>query len=126
MAEGERRCIVVLWSAGPDRPGLAAAPFVYALAARALDADVEIHYTADCVRWLVPGVADGAFTDAAQTRTVLDLIRETKAAGIRHYACAMALAEHAPGAALIPEAHGRAGAATVVCSVLDGAVTLVF
>lgn len=126
MAEGERRFVVVLWSAGPVRPGLAAAPFVYALAARALDADVEIHYTADCVCWLVPGVADRAFTDAARTRTVLDLIRETKAAGIRHFACAMALAEHAAGVALIPEADGRAGAATVVGGALDGAVTLVF
>lgn len=126
MAEGRRRFVVVLWAAGPGRPGLAAAPFVYALAARALDADVEIHYTADCVRWLVPGVADAACTDAARTRTVLDLIRETKAAGVRHYACTMALAEHAPGAALIAEADGRAGAATVVGGALDGALTLVF
>ena len=83
------RMVIVLWSAGPDRPHLAAAPFVYALAARALDFDVEIHYTADCVRWLIEGVAGGAFTDAARTKSVADFMREAKAAGVRHYACSM-------------------------------------
>lgn len=124
-----RRFVFVLWSCGPDRPdgaALAAAPFVYALAARALEFDVEMHFTASAVRWLLEGVAAGAYTDRARTKTVLDFIREARAAGVKLYACAMALAEHRRGEALLPEVDGMAGAATVVDAAGDGAHTLVF
>lgn len=116
MAQATPAIVVVLWAAGPERPEMAAAPFVYALAARALEMDVEMHYTAASVRWLVPGTAVAAFTDRARTKTVLDYIRETRAAGVRHYACAMALAEHGAGASLIAEADGLAGAATAMAA----------
>jgi len=129
MAGGERnpdRLVIVVWSAGPDRPVQAAAPFVYALAARAFEVDVEMHFTSTAVRWLIAGVADGAYTDAAQTKTVADFIREVKAAGVRLYACSMAMNEHGRGEALIPECDGHAGAATVVAATLQGAKSLVF
>ncbi|HEX5638703.1 MAG TPA: hypothetical protein VFX81_02785, partial [Burkholderiaceae bacterium] len=77
-------------------------------------------------RWLVAGVGDAAYTDAARTKTVTDFIREVKAAGVRLYACSMAVNEHAPGAALIPECDGYAGAATVVAATMQGARSLVF
>ena len=123
---GPDRLVIVVWSAGPDRPVLAAAPFVYALAARAFEAAVEMHFTSTAVRWLVAGVADGAYTDAAQTKTVADFIREAKAAGVRLYACSMAMNEHGRGEPLIPECDGYAGAATVVAAVLQGAKSLAF
>lgn len=125
-----QRLVIVLWSCGPDRPGgaqLAAAPFVYALAARALEIDVEMHFTSTAVRWLIAGEADGAHTDLACTRTVLDYLREARAAGVRLYACAMALHEHGAGRALIAEAEGIAGATTVVGAAVEPDVrTLVF
>lgn len=120
------RIVIVVWSAGPDRPVQAAAPFVYALAARALDLEVEMHFTSTAVRWLFAGVADTAFTDAARTKTVLDFVRETSEAGVRLFACSMALAEHRQGEALIAECSGVAGAATVMAAAADGARTLVF
>jgi len=129
MAGNERRLdrlVIVVWSAGPERPVLAAAPFVYALAARAFEVDVEMHFTSTAVRWLIAGVADGAYTDAAQTKTVADFIREVKAAGVRLYACSMAMNEHSRGEALVPECNGYAGAATVVAATLQGAKSLVF
>jgi predicted peroxiredoxin len=129
MADTERspdRLVIVVWSAGPDRPVLVAAPFVYALAARALEVDVEMHFTSIAVRWLVAGVADGAYTDAARTKTVADFIREAKAAGVRLYACSMAMNEHGRGEALIPACDGYAGAATVVAAVMQGARSLAF
>ena len=67
MSTGADKLVIVLWSAGPDAPNgaaLAAAPFVYALAARALEVDVDMHFTSTTVRWLLPGVADTAPTDA--------------------------------------------------------------
>jgi predicted peroxiredoxin len=122
-----QRLVIVVWSAGPERPVLAAAPFVYALTARALDLDVEMHFTSTAVRWLVPGVADLAATDAARSKTVGDFLREAHAAGARLLACSMALAEHAPGETLVPECAGRAGAASVVAATIaDGTRTLVF
>ena len=112
------RLLIVLWSCGPDRPGgaqLAAAPFVYALAARALEIDVELHFTSSAVRWLIDDEAAKAHTDTARSKTVLDFIREVKAAGVPIYVCAMALAEHRrEGELLREEVSGVAGAATVV------------
>lgn len=120
------KLVIVLWSAGPDRPVQAAAPFVYALAARAFEIPVEMHFTSTAVRWLIAGVGDTAYTDAARTRTVTDFIREVKVAGVRLYACSMAVHEHARGSALIPECDGYAGAAAVVAATMQGARSLVF
>jgi predicted peroxiredoxin len=126
-AGGVSRIVIVVWSAGPERPVQAAAPFVYALTARALELDVEMHFTSSAVRWLLAGVADQAFTDAAKTKTVADFIREAADAGVRLLACSMALAEHRRGEALISECHGQAGAATVMVAAIDPSTrTLVF
>jgi uncharacterized protein len=131
MSAGRQRLVIVVWSCGPDRPDgatLVAAPFVYALAAAALDIEVEMHFTSGTVRWLLHGVAQHAHTDHARSKTVLDFIREAKAAGVRLHPCAMALAEHrGAGEPLLPEADAIAGAATVVGAAFeDGTRTLVF
>jgi predicted peroxiredoxin len=127
MEVGAHKLVIVLWSADPSAPDRTAAPFVYALAARALEIDVEMHFTADAVRWLLEGVADGAYTDQARTKTVRDFIREAAAAGVRLYACAMALAERRRGEALIAQLTGIAGAATVVGAAVEpGCRVMVF
>ena len=127
MAAAVERVVIVVWMAGPERPVQAAAPFVYALAARALDLEVELHFTSTAVKWLFEGVAETAFTDAARTRTVADYMREAHAAGILLYACGMALAEHRHGEALRVECTGVAGAAAaIVASVHPGSRALVF
>ena len=121
------KLVIVLWSADPSAPDRAAAPFVYALAARALEIDVEMHFTAGAVRWLFDGVAADAFTDRGRTKTVRDFIGEAAGAGVRLYACAMALAERRRGEALIAETTGIAGAATVVgAAVQPGCRVMVF
>ncbi len=126
-SEPVTRLLIVVWSAGPERPDLVAAPFVYALAARALEQDVEMHFTAGAVRWLFEGVAAAACTDRARSKTVHDFIVEAKAAGVRLYACAMALAEQRRGENLIAEIDGIAGAATVVGAGIEPSTrTMVF
>jgi predicted peroxiredoxin len=121
------KLVIVLWSAGPEQPALAAAPFVYALAARALEIQVEMHFTSTAVQWLLPGVADAAHTDAERTKTVGDFIREVKTAGVQLYACGMAMHEHARGQSLIAECDAHAGAATVVAETLNPRTrTLIF
>ncbi|MGH6612143.1 MAG: DsrE family protein [Burkholderiaceae bacterium] len=127
LMSAEKKLVIVLWSAGPERPALAAAPFVYALAARALDIEVDMHFTSTTVRWLLPGVADAAYTDRERTKTVGDFIREADAAGVHLFGCAMAAHEHARGQAMIDECDGIAGAATVIGDTMNGATrTIVF
>ena len=117
--DSAEKLLIVMWSADPSVPDRVAAPFVYALAARALDIDVEMHFTAGAVRWLFEGAADAAWTDQGRTKTVRDFIREAAAAGVRMYACAMALHERRRGEALIAEMTGIAGAATVVGAAVE-------
>ena len=83
---------------------LAAAPFLYALAVRAFEIWVDMHFNSSTVRLLVPGVADAAHTDAQRTKTVGDFIREVKAANVKLYACSMATHEDRRGVALIANA----------------------
>jgi hypothetical protein len=119
---GMSRLVIVMWAADPRRPVQAAAPFVYALAARAMEVDVQMHFTSSAVRWLVQGEAEGGFTDAGGTRSVRDWLREAHAAGVELYACAMALAEHRrDGENLVAEVAGVAGAATVIGLAMDPA-----
>jgi predicted peroxiredoxin len=121
------KLVIVMWAADPSAPDRAAAPFVYALAARALEIDVELHFTAGAVCWLFEGVAAEAYTDRGRTKTVRDFIAEASAAGVGLYACAMALAERRRGEALIAETTGIAGAATVVgAAVAPGCRVMVF
>jgi len=108
-----RRLVLVLWAADPSQPARAAAPFVYALAARALEIEVEMHFTAASVRWLFEGVAERAHTDQARTKTVLDFIREARTAGVKLFACAMALREHSRGEALHQSARVCQGSAAL-------------
>jgi predicted peroxiredoxin len=122
-----RRLVLVLWAADPSQPARTAAPFVYALAARALEIEVEMHFTATSVQWLFEGVAERAHTDQARSKTVLDFIREVRTAGVKLFACAMALHEHRHGEALIAECDGVAGAATVIdATVAADTRTIVF
>ena len=118
---------LLLWSVSPDVPALCAAPFVYASAAAAMDCEVEIHFAADAVRLLVPGVAARTFASAGRTRSVYDHMQDAAQLGARLLACSMAL--HERGLApqdLIAECAGAAGATAFVARSLDNWATLVF
>ncbi|MDD2663118.1 MAG: DsrE family protein [Dechloromonas sp.] len=115
------RLAILVWAATPERPELVVTPLVHALAARALDAEVEIHFAGPAVRWLVEGVADAAWPTPTREKSVGDFLAEALAAGVRVYACGMARAAWvADGEALIPAA-GAAGATAFVARALDPA-----
>lgn len=122
-----RGLALLLWSATPERPELCATPFVHALAARALDARVEIHFAGPAVRLLVAGVAAGLYPTPAREKSILDFMLEAEGAGARLLACSMAEAGFvADGERLLPQA-GHAGATAFVARSLDPAWrTLVF
>jgi predicted peroxiredoxin len=121
------RLALLIWAATPAHPELCVTPLVHALAARALDAEVEIHFAGPAVRWLVEGVADAAYATAAKEKSLGDFLREVLAEDVRLLACGMARAAWvADGEKLIPQA-GAAGATAFVARTLDPAWrTLVF
>lgn len=121
---------ILLWSTDPDRPDLAAAPFVYAAAAAALDAEVEIHFAGRSVRLLVDGEA--ARRSSSQRgdggRSLYAFMQDAAHGGARFLACSMAWREYVTdGEATIAEFGGQAGATAFVARTLDPAWrTLVF
>lgn len=118
---------ILLWSASPERPELCATPFIHALAARALDAEVEIHFAGPAVRLLVEGEAEQLYPTLERETSILAFMEEASSAGAEFYACSMATAAFvAEGEQFIPEAKA-AGATAFVARSLDPAWrTLVF
>lgn len=127
-ATQKSKLALLLWSVSPEQPTLCAAPFVYAAAAAAMDCTVEIHFAADAVRLLAPGVAERTFPSANSARSVLDYMQDAAQLGARFLACSMALHERGLALeALIPECTGAAGATAFVVRTLDPEwATLVF
>jgi predicted peroxiredoxin len=122
------RLALLIWAATPEHPELFVTPLVHALAARALDAEVEIHFAGPAVRWLVAGVADMLYATPGKEKSIGDFLREASAAGADFYVCSMASAAWIDNnEILIPECTGAAGATAFVARTLDPAwQTLVF
>lgn len=112
------RLAILLWAASPEQPDQCAAPFVHALAAAALDAEVEVHFAGATVRLLAQGVAAAALTSGG--KSLHAFMAEAAALGVRFYACSMAARQYLPeGVARIPELTGEAGATAFVARALD-------
>lgn len=122
-----RGVAILLWSADPDAPYRLATPFFCAAAAAAMDAPVEIYFTAASVKLLLPGVAD-ALRASGHPKTILDSMREAVEHGAVLYACRDALGAHQiDGAAMIPECTRFGGAVQFMSRAMDaGWSTLVF
>lgn len=119
MSAPAEKLAILLWAAPLDEPELLRAPFVYAAAAAAMDAEVEIHFSGRTVRLLVAGEAGAE---------LYDYMREVAAEGVRFLGCSSALRRHVrEGEATIPEYAGAVGAASYAQRALDPAWrTLVF
>jgi predicted peroxiredoxin len=121
------RLAILIWSATPDRPELCVTPLVHALAARALDAEVEIHFAGPAVRLLVEGVAATLFATPVREKSIGDYLHEVIAEEVRLLACSMALAAWVTADEALLPAAGAAGATAFVARTLDPAWrTLVF
>ena len=114
------RIAFLIWAATPERPDLVVTPLVHALAASALDCQVEIHFAGPAVRWLVEGVADASYATAAQEQSIGDWLLKVSAAGIPLFACSMARAAWvSEDETLIAQYSGAAGATAFVARTLD-------
>ena len=121
------RLALLVWAATPERPDQAVTPLVHALAARALDAEVEVHFAGPAVRWLVSGLADQVFASVAREKSVGDFLREVQAAGVALFACSMAVAEYlAPDETLLPGCRQAGATAFVARALADDWQTLTY
>lgn len=110
---------ILFWAATPDRPELCVTPLIHALAARALDAEVEIHFAGPAVRLLVDGYADTLYATPAREKSIGDFLREVIAEGVDIRACSMATATWiTAGENLLPAVHA-AGATAYIARTLD-------
>lgn len=111
---------ILLWSVDLERADLAAAPFVYAAAATALDAEVEVHFAGRSVRLLVAHEAGHRSTAERGGRSLYAFMQDAAHGGARFLACSMAWAAYVrDGEATIPELSGHAGATAFVARTLD-------
>jgi len=119
---------ILICSATPDRPELCVTPLIHALAARALDCNVEIHFAGPSIRFLVEGVADDLYPTSNKEKSVLSFLQEASTAGVSFLACSMAQANWVnKSERLIAECDGSAGATAFVVRTLDSEwKTLVF
>ena len=102
---------ILLWAADPAAPERLATPFFHAAAAAAMDAPVEIYFTAASVQLLAPGVAAALRASPRIDKTVLAHMQDAAGHGARFFACTDALvAQGLDGVTLIPEYTGRGGA----------------
>ncbi len=114
------RIAFLICSASSDHPELCVTPLVHALAARALDCEVEVHFAGPAVRWLVEGVAAEAFPTADREKSILQFIRQGAAEGVEFFGCSMAWAAYtAANDQRIAECTGMAGATAFVARTLD-------
>lgn len=124
----QRRLAILVWSATQDRPDLLAAPFVYAAAAAALDAEVEMHFAGRTVRLLVDGEAARLRSADWSDKTIEHFVSQAAKAGVRFLACGTAHATYLrAGEKMVEGFAGSAGAAAFAERALDPAwKTLVF
>ena len=120
MSVAATKLAILLWSTSDERPDLAAAPFVYAAVAGAMDCQVEIHFAGASVRLLLPGVAGQLRTSASSDKALYEFMQEAAGHGARFLGCSMAMANHLAGVAeRIPEYSAAAGAGAFVSRTLD-------
>ncbi len=125
---GHPSLAILMWSADLSAPERLATPFVMAQAALALDATVELYFTAHSVQLLTPAAGATPIGFGAEQLALGAYLAQSHAAGVRMYACSQAL--HAAGLRredLIPACQGLGGSVQFMDRSLDPAWrTLVF
>lgn len=111
---------LLLWACDPDDPVRLATPFFHASAAAAMDAEVEIHFSARSVLLLKPGLAAQLYAGSDRSKSIYGYMQEAASFGARFLACSDALASQGLRLdELIPEVDGAGGAVRFMARALD-------
>ena len=111
---------VLLWSVGLNQPEHVATPFIMAQAAAALDARVELYFSAQSVVLLTPQAGATRVGFGGEQRDLSSYLNDTHAMGVTFWACAQAM--HALGLSekdLISSCSGMGGTVPFMARSLD-------
>lgn len=118
------RLAILVWAAEPGTPQLCATPFHFAATAAAMDAEVEMYFTARSVQLLAKGVAETVYPGGrpGSEPTLAHFVQQAAQFGTRFFACPTAMLAHGvDAAALRAEVSGQAGVAAFIGRTLDPA-----
>jgi uncharacterized protein len=91
--EHEAKRVVIIMTSGPSAPGRCAAPFYLGALLASMDAEVTMFFTMEGVRLLEADVAE-RLAAIEGGKTIIEFMRDAKAAGVKFHACLPALPGH--------------------------------
>lgn len=86
----DARSVVIVMTSGPSTRQRCATPFFIGALLASMDADVRIFFTMEGVRLCEKGVAE-KLTAMEGGKTIIDFMRDAKAAGVKFHLCRPAL-----------------------------------
>ena len=92
--DNEEKSVVIVMTSGPSTPQRCATPFYLAALLASLDAEVSIFLTMEGSLLAKEGVAKG-LTAMQGGKTILEFMRDAKAAGVKLYLCRPAMPGYA-------------------------------
>jgi predicted peroxiredoxin len=88
--EHEAKSVVIVMTSGPSTRHRCATPFYMGAILASMDADVKIFFTMEGVKLCQKGVAE-RLTAIDGGKTIIEFMRDAKAAGVKFYLCRPAL-----------------------------------
>jgi hypothetical protein len=88
--EHEAKSVVIVMTSGPSTRHRCATPFYMGAILASMDAEVRIFFTMEGVKLCQKGVAEH-LTAIDGGKTIIEFMRDAKAAGVRFYLCRPAL-----------------------------------
>ncbi len=114
------RLAILLWATNSSHPEWCATPFSVAAAAAAMDAEVEVYFSARSVQLCTPGLAATLFPGTHGERSVAEFMQHARDHGVKFYACGASLQTFGLTLeACSPWFDGAAGASSIAARSLD-------
>lgn len=111
------KLLIVLVNADPERPVVLGAPLYQATVAAAMEYEVEVVLTGVSGSLAIKGVAEKIFLKEGGAKSVYDVIREAREAGVKFKFCMPSM--DMTGVELIPEIDESVGDAYVISEAMD-------
>ncbi len=109
------KLLIIMANSDPDSAMSVVPPITQAAVAAAMEFEAEIVFTGHCAKLVVPSMAEKL--SLAEGRTVLDVVREARDAGVKIKVCASGLERW--GEEVIPEVEETVGAAYIISEAMD-------
>lgn len=88
--DNDEKSVVIVMTSGPSTPHRCATPFYIGSILASMDADVHIFFTMEGVKLVDKGVADN-LRAMEGGKTILEFMRDAKAAGVKLHLCKPAM-----------------------------------